>query len=498
MAVTANREQIEVTNPITDEIISTVNVDTDDDVRSAVERARSAQPAWAAMSVKERARILHRWGDMLWDDQKNAMDIIRRENGKAESGALLEILVLDSVIQYYYRNALKILKPKKRPALLPFVERASIHYKPHGVVGLISPWNFPLLLPVIDAAPALFAGNAVVLKPSEISPDSAQYAVEMMHKAGVPKDVAQVVHGDGRTGAALVEYVDYIAFTGSTAIGRKVASRAGERLIPFSVELGGKDPAIVLKDANLDMAVTGLLRGAFENAGQVCQSVERAYVEDAIYNEFVDKVRHYTAQMKVGAEAGLDVHMGSMTNECELARTEAHIKDAVEKGAEILYGGKRLPDLGPLFFEPTVLVNVDHSMAVMRDETFGPILPIMKVKDAEEAIRLANDNGYGLAASIFTSDLKRGEKLALHIDTGDVSVNRTQMVFGTPSLPSGGQKNSGIGRRNGPEGLLRYVSVQSVVLDNLFAQKPDLRIVDPLTLKTVLILRKLRRWLPFL
>ncbi len=491
-------QEIEIQNPISGETIGTVPITPRDEVAAVVERARSAQVEWGARSVKERGKIIRRWADMIWDARDELIRIIRDESGKVEAGALTEILVFDSLIQYYYSNAHKILKPQKRRTLFPGIERAKVYYKPHGVVGVISPWNYPFVLPMMDVVPALFAGNAVVFKPSEVTAFSGQFAVDKMREAGIPHDVIQTVHGDGTTGAALVDYVDYIAFTGSTAVGRKVAMRAAERLIPSSIELGGKDPAIILKDANLDMAAAGILRGALENAGQVCISVERVYVEAAIYDQFVDKLQHYAEKLKIGSDPGMDVHMGSMTNQRELLRCEGHIKDAVDKGAEVIYGGKRRPDLGPNFLEPTIVVNVDHSMDIMREESFGPLLPVMKVNDVDEAIRLANDNEYGLSASIYTGNLKRGEQLALKIDTGDVSINRSQIVTGTPSLPMGGQKHSGIGRRNGPEGLLRFTAPQSVLVDNLFAQKPDLRHLDPMTLRTFLLLRKLRRWLPFI
>jgi succinate-semialdehyde dehydrogenase / glutarate-semialdehyde dehydrogenase len=240
------------------------------------------------------------------------------------------------------------------------------------------------------------------------------------------------------------------------------------------------------------------LIGALENAGQVCISTERVYVEDGIYDQYVERIRHYANQLKMGSGDGYDVHVGSLTNERELLRTEAQVKDAVEKGAEIVYGGKRRPDLGPLFFEPTVLANVNHDMLAMREETFGPLVPIMRVKDAEEALRLANDSEYGLSAAIFTKDLKRGEQLATRIESGDVCVNTTQWTFGTPSLPMGGVKNSGMGRRNGPEGLLRFVKAQSVLVDNQLMTKPNLTLGDPQAIKIFLLLRSLRRKLPFL
>jgi aldehyde dehydrogenase (NAD+)/succinate-semialdehyde dehydrogenase/glutarate-semialdehyde dehydrogenase len=492
------RDQIAVKNPVTGERIGEIPVRTPDEVRQAAERARAAQPAWEALGVKERGRILRRWADMLWDDQKNAMQKIRAETGKNDTGAWLEVLVIDQIVSYYAHHAPCLLRPQSRRSVIPFIQTARVYYKPHGVAGFITPWNYPLNNALIDLIPAMIAGNTILLKPSEITPFTALYAVDLMTQAGVPKDVIQVVTGDGRTGAALLDYVDYISFTGSTATGRKIAMRAAERLIPCSLELGGKDPLIILNDADLDMAASGTLLGALENAGQVCISTERIYVEEGIYQPFVEKIRFYANKLNIGTGEGFDVHVGSLTNERELLRAEAHVADAVKKGAEVIYGGKRRPDLGPLFFEPTVLVNVDHSMDVMSEETFGPLVPIMKVKNADEAIRLANDNEYGLSAAIFTKDLKRGEQLATRIESGDVSINRTQWVFGTPSLPMGGVKNSGMGRRNGPEGLMRFVKPQSVLVDSLLGSKPNLTLADPFSMKVALTLRTLRRYIPFL
>jgi len=296
--------------------------------------------------------------------------------------------------------------------------------------------------------------------------------------------------------------VDIIHLTGSTATGRKVAQRAAERMIPYSLELGGKDPLIVLNDADLESAVMGTLRSALENAGQACISIERVYVETGIYEAYLERALETVRQYAVGAGDGNLVCMGCMTNERELLRTEDHIRDAVEKGALVLYGGKRRPDLGALFFEPTILVDVDHSMKVMTDETFGPLVPIMRVRDADEAVRLANDSEYGLSASIYTSDLRRGEQLARRIHAGDVAINRPQMVIGTPSLPMGGVKASGIGRRGGPEGLLRFVQTQSILVDTLFdtkiGAKPALTFTDPVTSSGFKVMRALRRIVPFL
>lgn len=492
------QETIPVTNPVTAEVIGEIPVATPEEVRAAVERARAAQPAWEARGVRERARLVRAWADLLWAEQKTAMQKIRAETGKNDTGAWLEVLVIDNTVSYYTHHAPRLLHPQTRRSLLPFIQTARVYYKPYGVVGFITPWNYPLNNSFIDLIPAMIAGNTIVLKPSEVTPFTALYIVDLMHKAGIPNDVIQVVTGDGRTGAALVDYVDYISFTGSTATGKKIAMRAAERLIPCTLELGGKDPLIILNDADLDMAAAGTLQGALENAGQVCVSLERIYVEAGIYDPFIKRLREYADRLIVGPGAGFDVHVGSLTNERELLRSEAHVADAVAKGAKVLFGGKRRPDLGPLFFEPTILVDVDHTMDVMREETFGPLIPIMRVANADEAIRLANDSEYGLSGAVFTKDLKRGEQLARRIESGDISVNRPNWVWGTASLPMGGVKNSGMGRRNGPEGLMRFVRTQSIVVDNLIGAQPSLTLADPFSLRVALTLRKLRRWLPFL
>lgn len=492
------RQRITVTNPVTGEAIGSVEKSPPQQVELAVQRARAAHPDWAGQSVKARAKRIRAWADTLWQRKADAIRIIRQETGKVESGALQEIIAIDSVATYYTHHAARILKPKRRRPIFPLIHRARLHYKPHGVVGIIAPWNYPLMLPFMDMIPALIAGNTVVLKPSDITPLIAQFGVELMHEVGMPADVVQIVNGDGETGAALVEHVDYIAFTGSTATGRKVAMRAAERLIPYSMELGGKDPAIVLADADLDRTAAELLRSAYENAGQACLSIERAYVVDAIYDDLLQRLQHYVQKLVIGHEEGLQTHMGSLTNARELQRTEAHVADAVARGATVLIGGNRRPDLGPLFYEPTILVNVNHTMDVMREETFGPLLPIMRVRDEAEALRLANDTAYGLSASVFSQDLKHAAHVASQINSGDVNINRSQIAIGAPDLPTGGQRTSGVGRRNGPEGLLKYVSSQVILTDTLIAQGPMLSLLEPLPLRAVLLLRAIRRHVPFI
>jgi len=492
-------EYLVLKNPVTGEVIGQTPIYSAEAVQQVAARARAAFPAWAARPVKERAALVRRWGDLLWAEQKSVIQHIRRETGKTDLGAWEEVVVIDNTVAYYTHNAERFLKPQTRRATIPIRHRARVYYKPYGVAGFITPWNYPLLNAFQDLIPALIAGNTVLLKPSELTPLVAIYIVQLMHQAGIPEDVIQIVTGDGHTGAALVDVVDYIAFTGSTAVGRRIAVRAAERLIPCSLEMGGKDPLIVLNDANLELAAAEALVGAVtENAGQVCISTERVYVESGIYDAFIDKVKTLANQITIGSGDGFDVNVGSLTNERELHRVEAQVKDAVEKGAKLIWGGQRRPDLGPLFIEPVILTDVTHDMSVMRDETFGPILPIMRVKDADEAIRLANDSEYGLSAAIMTGDLRRGEQLATRLESGDVHVNITHWIFGTPSLPMGGVKNSGVGRRNGPEGILRFVRPQSILIDNQLLQRPSLSRVDALTMRGALLLRAIRRAVPFL
>jgi len=488
---------ISVQNPVTGEMVGTVPNLTPEQVREVVERARAAQPAWEARGNRGRARLVRLWGEELWRERQPMMRTIRSESGKNEVGALLEMTVLDVVIDYYAHYAPKLLRPEKRRPLFPLLQYATIFYKPYGVTGFLTPWNYPYLNGLMDVVPALVAGKTVVIKASEITPFTVLQAVQIAHRVGIPQDVIQVVPGDGQTGSALVDTVDCIHLTGSTGTGRKVAQRAAERLIPYSLELGGKDPLIVLEDADIELAAVSTLRSALENSGQVCVSTERVYVVEAVYDQFVRYLCEYAPKLVIGPGDGLDIHIGSMTNEREIIRCEQQIKDAERKGAHIIFGGKRRPDLGPLFFEPTILIDVDHTMEIMREETFGPLVPVMRVKNSEEAIRLANDSRFGLSGAVFTHDLKMGERVARRINSGDISVNRTQIGVATPSIPSGGQKESGVGRRGGREGLMRFVAPQTVVVDRMWMNKPILTLLDPMQWRLFRLSRVLRRFLPF-
>ncbi len=489
------KRTIDVYNPITGAVIGQITAADEADVQAAVERARVAQAAWGALDVRERARLMRTWQDKLWARREEIIDTIWNEAGKPYGAAFTECVGVDNQLAYYTSRAHRILRPKRRRALIPFVMRGEVVYKPYGVVGVISAWNYPYFLPMIDSTAALLAGNAVILKASEVTPFTSRLAVSIAHESGIPRDVFQIVEGDGQTGKALVDHVDYVAFTGSTATGRKIAVQAAGRLIPYTLELGGKDPAIVMADADLDMAASRVITGAWENAGQACLSIERVYVEAPIYDAFVQKVLDYAKQFKF--DASKHAYMGTMINQRELERSKAHLEDAIAKGAKVLWGGKPRPDLGPQFFEPTVLVDVDHSMTIMREETFGPMLPIMKVKSVEEAIQLANDTDYGLGATVYSKDFAKAREVCLRLNAGETNVNRFVMGIATPDVPSGGMKQSGIGRRNGPEGLLKYTQMQAVMIDTLLAQRPGLNVLDPITKVTLLFLRQLRRVFPW-
>ncbi len=489
---------ITVRNPITGETVGTIPIQTPEEVRAAVERARAAQPAWNAIGVRERARLIERWRRAMWDEQAAMIDLIRSETGKAEGGAFTEIVVTDLIAQFNIREAPRRLRPQSRKPAFPIVHRSKVYFKPYGVVGFITPWNYPLLNGVGDIVAALITGNTAVIKPSEITPFTAIRAIELMHKSGIPADVAQIVTGGGSTGAALLDYVDYVSFTGSTATGRKIAVRCAERLIPCSLELGGKDPAIIMPDADLDAAAKGVLTGALENAGQVCVSIERIYVQESVYEPFMQKLLENANQLYFCGGKGLDVHFGSLTNERELTRTEQQIADAVAKGAKVVFGGKRRPDLGPLFFEPTILTDVDHTMDAMREETFGPLVPVMKVANEDEAIRLANDNRYGLSASVFGKNRAHAEKIARQIIAGDVAINHPMLTFGTPGAPMGGApgRESGLGRRNGIEGLMRFVTPQAITFDTGWATPPGLSHTPPRAVFLARVMHRIRRVLP--
>ena len=485
---------IQVENPATGEVIGTVPNRSADEVAEIVARARAAQPAWEALGFAGRARILRRAQKWVVDNSERLIETIVSETGKTyEDAQLAEISYVANSFGFWAKHAPEFLADEKIKSSNPFVagRKLILRFRPVGVVGVIGPWNFPLSNSFGDCIPALAAGNACVLKPSEVTPLSSLVVEEMAREIGMPEHVFSVATGDGETGAALVDEVDFVMFTGSTKTGRKVMERAARTLTPVSLELGGKDPMIVLDDADIDRAANAATFYAMNNAGQVCISTERAYVDEAVYDQFVAKVTDNVRKLRQGESHGPgEADVGAVIFPPQLDIVEDHVRDAVDKGARVLTGGKRAEGAGR-YYEPTVLVDVDHTMKCMTDETFGPTLPIMKVGDAEEAVRLANDSPYGLAASVWTRDAARGEDVARRVEAGAVCVNDAQINYVALELPMGGWKASGLGSRHGAGGIRKYCDQQAILITR-FAPKKDIHMFPNSKLKSGLIGRTLR------
>ncbi|MBS1677427.1 MAG: aldehyde dehydrogenase family protein [Actinobacteria bacterium] len=461
----AEPEVLKVLNPATGETIATVPVDPPEAVAATVARVRAAQPDWEAMGIEGRYHWLGKLRDWILDNSDRILDTMQRETGKVRADASNEPTYLADTINFYGTQAARFIGEESvRPhSPLLAAKKLRVQYRPHPVVGIISPWNFPLILSLGDAIPALMAGAAVVIKPSEFTPlGIAEVAAAWQHEIGGP-DVFDVVQGIGATGGALVDNVDYIQFTGSDRTGRKVMARAAETLTPVSLELGGKDPMIVLRDADLDRAANAAAWGGMFNSGQVCISVERIYVEEPVYDDFVAKLTAEVGRIRQGADDARDPKdVGAMTSPNQTAIVEGQVDDALAHGARALTGGKRVPGPGD-YFEPTVLVDVDHSMKVMRDETFGPVVGVMKVRDSEEALRLANDTRYGLSGSVF-GERANAERVARRVECGAVNVNDVLVNYFASDVPMGGWKESGIGYRHGAQGIRKFCRTESLVI----------------------------------
>jgi succinate-semialdehyde dehydrogenase/glutarate-semialdehyde dehydrogenase len=445
-------------------------------VFAAVGRARTAFKTWRTTSFAERRQIVLRAREVILAEMDEIAVLISEEMGKPVVEAFsTEIAPVLDLMQYFARSTEKLLKPEKiNIGQLAFLGRSSkIIYQPLGVVGIISPWNYPLAIPLGEVTMALMAGNAVVLKPSELTPFVGLKIGEIFRRANLPENVLQVLTGDGRTGAALVDAgANKIMFTGSVATGKKIAEAAAKNLIPVVLELGGKDPMIVLEDANLETAARAAVWGAFANSGQTCASVERLYVQEKIAPEFIKKVVALTKDLRQNIGVEETTEIGSMVSERQLETVENHIADAREKGAQILTGGKRNQNLSGAFYEPTVLTNVDHDFRAMREETFGPTLPIMTFETEDDAVKLANDSEFGLTASVWTENIARGRRIAEKLEAGTVTVNEVVYTHGIAQTPWGGVKNSGYGRTHGKLGLLELVTPQHVHV-NRMTKVPD-------------------------
>ncbi|MGB8954552.1 MAG: aldehyde dehydrogenase family protein [Tumebacillaceae bacterium] len=447
-------------NPATGDVLGDLPEWTSEQIRDAAERARAAFPAWRDTPLAERLHCIRQMRQYLVDQADALAREIAQYTGKVPIEALThEILLVIDSLHYYEQHAPAILSTKKtKTPILLFGNHSYIEYKPMGVVAVIAPWNFPFLLSVVPAISALIAGNTVLLKPSEAAPFMGKMFEAVFRASGFPDGVVQVVHGRGNVGAELIAaHPDKIFFTGSVATGKKIMSAAAENLIPCELELGGKDPMIVFADCNLDRAARAAVWGAFTNAGQVCLSVERVYVEESIYEPFMRKVRELTSALRLG------VDYGSMTFPPQLAIVDAHLQDALEKGAQVECGGRPLRE-GTLYYAPTIVTGVDHSMRLMQEETFGPVMPVMTFRTEQEVIRLANDTEYGLNASVWSQDLGKAKRVASALISGNVCINEVISSIGNMHLPFGGVKHSGMGAYHAEVGLRTFSHQTSVMV----------------------------------
>lgn len=460
---------IRAVNPASGEVLREFECATPAEVADAVQRARAAQPAWAGTRLKKRLEVVQKFQRLLSERKQQIARIITSESGKPYVEALLtEILVALDTSRFLLDESFEFLREKAVPhgSLATTTKSGRLVREPHGVIGIISPWNYPFSIPATQSLAALVTGNVVVLKPSELTPLSGIELASLLREAGVPENVFQLVLGDGLTGAALVESgIDKLVFTGSVATGKRIAQMAAGKLLPVVLELGGKDPMIVLEDADLDVAASGAVWGAFVNAGQACLSIERCYVHRSIYDSFVSLCAEKAKQLRVGNGMDPETDVGPLIHDRQLGTVDRHIEDARARGGRVMTGGELLPSLGPNFYSPTVLADVNQQMLIMREETFGPVLPIMPFACDDEAIRLANDSEYGLAASVWTRDRKRGERIARQIKAGTVMVNDAVSCYGISEAPHGGIKASGIGRTHGKVGLEEMVRTKYLDVD---------------------------------
>lgn len=466
-ADSSGADGFEVLNPATGSPVQRVAIDSPERVAEVVARVRAAQPAWEALGAEGRRRWLGQLRDWLFDNEQRVLSTLTGETGKVRGDATAEIVYLTDTINYYGSRAERYLRDDRIRPHSPLLanRRLRVQYRPHPVVGIISPWNFPLALSIGDAIPALMAGAAVIIKPSEFTPLAVTEIVAAWRAEIGGPDVFAAVQGMGPAGEALIDGVDFVQFTGSDRTGRQVMTRAAETLTPVSLELGGKDPMVVMRGANLDRAASAAAWGGMMNSGQVCMSVERIYVEEPVYEPFVERLVAKVQALRQGTDGdgGAPLEVGSMTSPNQTEIVERQVDEAVAAGARALTGGHRRPGGGD-FYEPTVLVDVDHSMSVMRDETFGPVVGVMPVRDSEEALRMANDSRYGLSASVFGPP-REAERVARRIECGAVDVNDVLIHYLTTDVPMGGWKQSGIGYRHAEQGLRKFCRAESVVVN---------------------------------
>ena len=473
-------ETKEVRTPLNGAPLAHIPQSSEEDVVEAFARARRAQESWVRTSLEHRSAILMRLHDLVLERQEEILDLIVWESGKARKHAFDEPLHIALTARYYARTAQQHLGTQRKLGVVPGLTRVEVNRVPKGVVGIISPWNYPFTMALCDGLPALLAGNAVVTKPDAQTMLTALYGAQLLEEAGFPKDLWQVLAGPGsRVGTSVIAKADYICFTGSTATGKRVAAGCAERLIGCSLELGGKNPMLVLRDADVERAAEGAVRASFSNAGQLCVSTERLFVADQVYDRFVERFVARTQAMTLGATLEWGTDMGSLISQDQLDTVTRHVEDAVAKGARVLAGGKARPDLGPFFFEPTILEGVTPDMTCFGEETFGPVISIYRFHDEAEAVARANDGEYGLNASIYSRDGARARAMARQVKCGTVNINEAfGATFASIDSPMGGMRESGMGRRQGSEGIHRYTESQSVGTQRLVRFAPMLGMSD--------------------
>ena len=478
--VSTTGQTVEVFSPLDGQPLAHVPQSSDTDVAEAFVRARRAQRAWARTALDDRAAMLLRLHDLVLDRQDEIIDLIVWESGKARKHAFDEPMHIALTARYYGRTAHEHLDTRRRLGVVPGLTRVEVNRIPKGVVGIISPWNYPFTMALCDGLPALLAGNAVVAKPDAQTMLSALLAAQLLEEAGFPPDLWQVVAGPGPdVGGSIVGRADYVCFTGSTATGREIARGCAERLVGCSLELGGKNPILILRDADIEKAAEGAVRASFSNAGQLCVSMERMFVADQVYDRFLERFVARTQAMTIGATLDWGNDMGSLISQQQLDTVVAHVDDAVAKGARVLTGGRARPDLGPFFFEPTILEGVTPEMTCFGQETFGPVVSVYRFHDEGEAVERANDGDYGLNASIYSSGGGRARELARRITCGTVNINEAfGATFASIDSPMGGMRQSGMGRRQGSEGIHRYTESQAVATQRLIRFAPMLGMSD--------------------
>lgn len=457
---------ITITSPLTGEPVGNVPYCTPADMAEAARRARAEQPAWAARSFAERAAVITRFHDLILDRRDELFETLQAESGKSRRDAFVELFAVAAEARYYAYHGGSFLEPRRVRPAIPLRDVTEVIYRPVGVVGIISPWNFPFILSAGDAIPALLAGNAVIVKPASATPLTAMWMANALVQAGLPPAMMQVITGPGgELGDALVDNVDYVMFTGSTDVGRQVAERAARRLIPSSMELGGKNAMIVLPDANLQHAARVAIEAAYNNAGQVCINIERLYVVEEVYDAFVGELVAQIQSLRLGCDPSYDTDIGSLISEAQLQTVDEHVRDAVARGARVLAGGRARPDIGPLFYEPTLLEGVPAGAVAHREETFGPVLSVYRVGSLEEAIHEVNDSRYGLYHIIATRNHRRGKLAAARLNAGTVAINDSYMGWAAMDAPMGGFGESGLGRRHGADGIRKYTEPQTILLN---------------------------------